>query len=109
MGVVLVGDNCIKEQLEVAWRRRQWRQSDPREDIVPTAGWSDWVTDVVEKGKKRRRGGAGLVGRGGAGPVGARRGGGARRAMVMWERKIGEREGDFLWRRRRIEERGNKT
>lgn len=80
--MVLVGDNRAEEELEVAWRRRRWRQSDPREDIVPTAGWSDWVTDVVE-GKKRRRGGAGAAG--------VRRGGGARRAMAMWERKIGVR------------------
>ena len=34
------------------WRRRWWRQSDPREDIVPTARWSDWVTYVVEKGEE---------------------------------------------------------
>ena len=92
--MVLVRDNRVVGELEVALRRRRWRQSDLREDIVPTAGWSDSVTDVGEKGRKRLRGGAG--------PVGARRGGGARRAM-RWghgEMKIEERRmGGFLWRR----------
>ena len=60
--VVLIGDNHVMGDLEVALRRRRWRQADLRDDIVPTAGWSDSVTDVGEKGRKRLRGGAGPVG-----------------------------------------------